>query len=221
MKKLLIIEDQIELLNNNRRFFTGRGYNVQTADSLKYARTLLEDGAPDAIILYFMLPDGSGLDFIDELRNKGDQTPVILLTAMNKPVHVANGIRKGANDYLAKPFDYEVLLARVEAMIKNSERMPDRIVYGPLTIDLLSGQTYLDNEDMLLTQKERALLLLFVQNPGKILNADYLFGKVWGSHKLDDNQALKKTVSRLRGKLAGSGHTITAERNEGYVLELE
>ena len=220
MKTLLIIEDQVDLLNNNRRFFTSRGYKVLAAENLRQARTFLSD-APDAIVLDIMLPDGSGLDFINELRHGGVTTPVILLTAMNKSAHITDGFKKGANDYLSKPFDYEVLLARVEAMIKNAEHMPDKVVYGPLSIDVLSGQTYLGEEDMLLTQKERALLLLFVQNPGRILAASYLFGKVWGADKLDDNQALKKTISRLRGKLSGSGHTITAERNEGYVLEME
>ena len=94
MKTLLIIEDQVDLLNNNRRFFTSRGYKVQAAENLRQARRFLSEDAPDAIVLDIMLPDGSGLDFINELRYGGVGTPVILLTAMNKPANITDGFKK-------------------------------------------------------------------------------------------------------------------------------
>jgi len=216
MKLILCVEDEIHVLENNRKAFTDAGYAVLTAENLAQAREHLQKQAPDAIVLDIMLPDGLGLDFLTEIRAQGNKTPVILLTAWDKPYDVARGLRLGANDYLSKPFAYEVLLARVETMFRNVEQMPEQITRGPLTIDVFSGLAFLHGIDMLLTQKDLALLLLFTKHEGRSLSADYLYEKVWSRPMAEDPQAVKSAVSRLRKKLVGSGYTIRTKRGEGY-----
>jgi DNA-binding response OmpR family regulator len=221
MKTLLLVEDECDLLQNNRTFFEVRGYAVLTAETLQEARTRLSAHAPDAIILDIMLPDGLGLDLLKELREKGDDTPVLLLTAWGRPQNIAAGLRAGANDYLPKPFDYDVLLARVEAMFRSAERIPETITKGALTLNLTSMVACLNGDDIFFTQKEFFLLLLFVRNEGKILSAEYLYEKVWGANANDDARAVKFQVSNLRKKIKGSGYVLPAIRGGGYRFEAE
>ncbi|GHU61426.1 DNA-binding response regulator [Clostridia bacterium] len=221
MKTLLLVEDERDLLQNNRTFFEARGYAVLTAETLKEAREQLAARAPDAILLDIMLPDGLGLDLLRELREKGDHTPVLLLTAWGRPQNIAEGLRAGANDYLPKPFDYDVLLARVETMIRNVERIPETITKGALKLDLAASEAFVSGEDLLLTPKQFSLLLHFVQHEGQTMAAEYLYKKIWGKPLNRDSGALKSAVSQMRRKLAGSGYAISSERGVGYCFEKE
>ncbi len=180
MKTILCVEDEPYVLENNRKMLADGGYRVMTAENLAQARAHLAETTPDAIVLDIMLPDGNGLEFLKELRAAGSSVPVIMLTAWNKSTDIAKGLRAGANDYLGKPFEYDVLLARVEAMFRNVEQVPAIIEKDLLKLDVMAGRALLDGADMLLTQKEFALLLLFVQHEGRVISAEYLYEKVWG-----------------------------------------
>jgi len=199
---------------------------VLTAENLAQTRDHLSKQTPDVIVLDIMLPDGNGLEFLKELRAAGNHVPVIMLTAWNESVDIAKGLRAGANDYLGKPFDYEVLLARVEALFRNVGRVPDSLEKGPLKLDIAAAVAFLHGTDMLLTQKEFSLLLLFMQNEERVMSAEYLYEKVWGRSDrrfrgamASDENAVKFQVSRLRGKLADSGYVITSKRGEGYCFK--
>ncbi|MDR0875358.1 MAG: response regulator transcription factor [Clostridiales Family XIII bacterium] len=220
MKLILCVEDERSVLENNRKAFADAGYGVLTAETLAQARQRLSEQTPDGIVLDIMLPDGLGLELLTELREQGSKIPVILLTAWDKPYDVARGLRAGANDYLSKPFDYEVLLARVEAMFRNVEQMPDVIEKGNLTLQMTSMIALQDGVDMLLTQKEFALLLLFARNEGKTLSTEYIYEQVWGHSMNEDPNAVKLQVSRLRTKTEGSGYAILAVRGTGYRFEV-
>jgi len=221
MKTILCVEDDVVILKNNRAALSANGYKVLQSETLAHARELLTTKKPDGMVLDILLPDGSGLELLHELRAAGSRMPVLLLTAWGKAADVARGLRAGANDYLAKPFEYEVLLARLETMFRNAELMPDAVSHGPVSVDILSRQAFLGGENMFLTQKEVSLLQLFVQNPGKIIEADYLYEKVWGQPLAGNDNAMKVMMSKLRAKLQGSGYTITASRGEGYCYEME
>jgi DNA-binding response OmpR family regulator len=219
MKTILCVEDDEKVLRNNKIKFTDDGYTVLTAETLAEAREHLKQKQPDAIVLDIMLPDGLGLDLLKEIRERGSNIPVLLLTAWGKPSDIARGLRAGANDYLSKPFDYEVLLARVEAMFRNVEQMPETIIKGALRINIPSMAAFVKSADMLLSQKEFALILLFVQHENRFMSAEYLYEKVWGRGMMGDDNAVRVAVSRLRKKLKNSEYTITAERGEGYCFE--
>lgn len=223
MKLILCVEDEIDILKNNRKALIDGGYKVLTAENLAQAREILSENmpenTPDGIVLDIMLPDGLGLDLLTELRENCSKIPVLLLTAWDKPSDVARGLRAGANDYLSKPFDYDVLLARIEAMLRNAEQTPETITKGALTFNLTAMAAYLNGEDMLLTQKEFAVLLLLAQNEGRNLGAEYIYEKVWRQEMGEDNSAIKTAVSRLRKKLEHSGYRIMVERGYGYCFE--
>jgi DNA-binding response OmpR family regulator len=219
VKLILCVEDEARVLENNRKALIDGGYEVLTAENLAGAREHLSKQTPDAVVLDIMLPDGLGLDLLAELRERGCKTPVLLLTAWDKPYDVARGLRLGANDYLSKPFEYEVLLARIEAMFRNVEQLPERLEYGRLTFDIHSGVAFMDGVDMLLTQKEFSLLLLLIQHEARLMSAEFLYEKVWGQPMGVDDNAVRATVSRLRKKLTGSVYSIATDQGEGYCFK--
>lgn len=221
-KRILLVEDNEKILRCNKRMLEWEGYTVSEATTLDKARAHLMESLPDVIVLDIMLPDGSGLDFMCELRG-GTRAgiPILLLTGLTTQEDILRGLKSGGDDYLTKPYNFEILLARVEALLRRSERVPERIAKGRLTLDVAASVASLDGVDLLLTQKEFALLLIFVQNPERFINGEYLYEKVWKQPLTKDTSALKSSIKRLRSKINGSGWQITWSRGEGYCFEKE
>ncbi len=217
---ILLVEDNEQIVRGNERMFARKGYGTAAALTLAAARRAMREQPPDLIVLDIMLPDGSGLDFIAELR-QASRVPVLLLTGLTTPEDVVRGLKAGGDDYLTKPYDFEVLLARAQALLRRAEQIPEMLTRGRLTLDVAAGIAALDGTDLLLTQKEFALLLLFTQNGERIISNEYLYEKVWKQPMLGNNQALKKTLYRLREKIKGSGWRIDLSRGEGYSFERE
>lgn len=220
---ILLVEDNEFILDANQQILTHDGYRVLTAGDLGQARKLLKAASPDVVVLDVTLPDGDGVDFLPELR-RYTTAPVLFLTAKDKPGDRLAGLRAGGNDYITKPYDIEEFRIRVRNFISlqiENKKTADVFTLGPIRLDILAQQAFVNGEDLLLSPKELALLLLFAQHPGLIIDGAYLYGKIWGQQMNDDFSALKNTMSRLRKKLSGSGYTITSERGEGYYLERE
>lgn len=221
-KRILLVEDNEKILRGNQRLFEWAGYETDAAMTLAQARAAMKANRPEAIVLDIMLPDGSGLDFMSELRQSEHAgTPILLLTGLNTREDILRGLTEGGDDYLTKPYDFPILLARVEALLRRAERVPETIVKGRLTLDVAAGVASLDGTDLLLTRKEFALLLLFVQNPERLIDVEYLYEKVWKTPMVGDSKTLKTTIARLRTKIAHSGWRIEASRGEGYCFERE
>ena len=216
MKTLLCVEDDMIILKNNRIRLTDDGYAVLTAKNLAEANKQLSQSAPDAIILDIMLPDGNGLDYLTQLRANGNNIPVLLLTAWGKPSDVARGLRMGANDYLSKPFEYDVLLARVETMFRNVGRFQECVIYGELSLDMPSARAFFGGEDLGLKPTEFSLLLVLVKNEGKPMSAEQLYQKAWSLPLAGDKNALYSAVSRLRKRIDPIGYDIVLDRSDGY-----
>ena len=215
---LLLVEDEPTVQANNKKILERRGYALKQAYTLAEARALIAEEAPRGIILDIQLPDGNGLDLLRELRQTST-VPVLVLTAMGTSQDIINGLESGGDDYLTKPYELTIFLMRVEALLRRAAIIPDTVEIGSLKLDPSSGKAYMNGDDMFLSQKEYALLQQFIQQPGKLLNAKYLYRKVWGQKMLEDDGSLKVAISKLRSKLTGSGYTITASRGEGYYLE--
>jgi DNA-binding response OmpR family regulator len=215
MKTILCVEDEIRVLRNNKKILTEAGFNVLTAENLAQARERMA-GHPDAVVLDIMLPDGNGLEYLKELRARGGNIPVLMLTAWNTDADIARGLDLGADDYIGKPFTYDVLLSRVKKMLAAAERVPERVTRGTLSLDILSGQAFLSGVDLLLAQKEFSLLLLFIQHEERTLSAEYLYEKVWGQPLAGSTRALANTIYRLRKSIEGSGYDILTKRGQGY-----
>jgi DNA-binding response OmpR family regulator len=217
---LLLVEDNLEVQGNNKKILERRGYSLQQVMTLRDARALIARQRPRAIVLDIMLPDGSGLDFLRELRETTD-IPVLLLTALGTREDILTGLKAGGDDYLPKPYDLEIFLTRVEALLRRASRVPDTLKRGALTLKLTSMIALLRGKDILLTQKEFALLLLFVQHEGQTMSTKYLYEQVWGQKANNDVRAVKYQVSNLREKIAESGYVISAIRGVGYRFEQE
>jgi len=232
---ILLVEDNEQILLGNERMLKRRGYTVATALTLAEARTRIEEQMPDAIVLNIMLPDGSGLDFLRELRNENGEwkmkksqlsilnsplsnIPILLLTGLTTPEDVIRGLSEGGDDYLAKPYDFGVLLARIEALLRRAGQFPKTLTKGALRLDIIASRAFLGGSDMLLSPKEFALLLLMVQNEGSPLSAASLYEAIWKLPLAPDTGVIRTAVSRLRQKL-GSGFSIENDKQErAYVF---
>jgi DNA-binding response OmpR family regulator len=217
---LLLVEDNLSVQNNNKKILERHGYIIKQALNLAEAREIIARETPRAIVLDIMLPDGSGLDFLQELRETAT-IPVLLLTALGTPKDLVAGLTAGGDDYLPKPYDLKVFLAKIEALLRRSAIVPETLYIGRITLNTASMTAYCGGADMLLTQKEFAFLLLLTQNEDKVLGAETIYRKIWEQPLGADTGLVKNLVSRLRKKLTGSGYTISAQYGEGYCLEKE
>jgi len=176
---LLLIEDEPAVQANNMKILQRRGYKIKQAFTLKEAREIIDSEPPKGIILDLRLPDGSGLDFLTELRKESD-IPVLILTAHGTTDDIILGFELGSDDYLTKPYDLSIFLMRVETLLRRASAIPETLEFGTLKLFPTSGIALLDDQDMLLSQKEYSILQLLVQNTEKILSAEYIYEKVWG-----------------------------------------
>lgn len=227
-KTILLVEDNPNVMRNNTTALQSRGAEVLAAAGLAEARRRLsflsaensETSAwrePDAAVIDIMLPDGSGLDLLREIRGRSG-LPVLLLTAKDTPRDIVAGLSLGADDYLSKPYDLNVFAARIEALLRRARTVGTSIDIGRLRFDLISNRAFCGGRDLLLTRKEFALLLLLARHEGKTLSAKCLFEKVWGQQLTQDTSALKVQMSNLKKKLSGEDILIETSRGEGYGL---
>ena len=219
-KLILLIEDEKEVQNYNKHLLSKQGLIVESAMTLTEARAILAVKRPDAIILDIGMPDGNGLDFLRDIRQTS-KIPVLILTGFGEANDVVKGFETGCDDYLPKPYTFEVLLARLSYMLQRAEQLPEIIEKGPLMLIITSMTALLGGKDLLLTQKEFFLLLLFAQNEDKVMSAEYIYEQVWGQGMNKEARALQQHISNLRGKIEESGYTIVPVRNAGYRFERE
>jgi DNA-binding response OmpR family regulator len=217
---VLLVEDEPQILELNREMLEELDFRVLTAKNLSQARDVLSNDKPDVAVLDIMLPDGSGLDLLRELRNGNCSLPVLLLTAQGKTENIVDGLNLGADDYLPKPYEMEILAARVSALARRGKLFSSRVRLGSLELDTLAARAFAGGKDLNLTQKEFSLLLALAQNEGRYLSAEALFLSVWGYHAEGDIRALWKHMSNLKSKLDALGGILVLQgaRGEGYRL---
>jgi DNA-binding response OmpR family regulator len=222
---ILLVEDNRDIQKLNKETLERHGgYEVRLAMNLTEARKQIAEQVPSLIILDIMLPDGSGLEFLQELRHSTN-VPVLLLTALGESSDIVKGLKAGGDDYLAKPYNNDVFLARIESLLRRSAQIPKNLTKGSLTLDIISGRAFMDDRDLLLTQKEFAVLLLLTQNEEKIINAEAIYRNVWKQRTSDgsptteiDTNTLQATISNIRKKIEPSGFAITVSRGHGYTF---
>ena len=203
MKRILIVEDDRALGEGLCLALKSPEAEPLLCRTLAAARAAMEAGEPDLLVLDVNLPDGSGLDFLRQLR-ESSALPVILLTANDMETDIVAGLESGADDYVTKPFSLAVLRARVNAQLRRGEGAPRG---GPLVLDGFSFdfermEFRRDGRLIELSKTEQKLLRVLVENRGRTLPRELLVDRVWtdGAEYVDEN-ALSVTVKRLRGKL--------------------
>lgn len=219
--RLLLIEDEADILEINREYFEGKGYRALCASTLAQARFQLEEHAPDLILLDVMMPDGSGFDFCTELRQKTN-APIIFLTCRDENESVVKGLLQGGDDYVTKPYDLDILSARVTAQLRRRGNTTAGILeVPPLTVDFLAGEAVLDGVHIPLTLKELQLLGCFVLYAGQRLTLDEIYRRAWGEPSPGASDTVKAHVSNLRRKMKfddGSWFELISPRKNEYMF---
>lgn len=212
---ILMIEDEKDVLKINQEYFENRGYKTIGAVTFSQARFLLEEHTPDLILLDVMMPDGSGWDFCTELRKKTN-APIIFLTCRNENESIVKGLLKGGDDYVTKPYDLNVLEARVAAQLRRAGIVNAGIIeLAPLSIDLLSGEVTLDGKNISLTQKKLQLLGCFVLFAGRRLSCDEIYRRAWGESTPNISKTIAVHVANLRKKLCLNDDSWFELKNTG------
>lgn len=196
-----MVEDETDVLSFNKEYLERQGYDVCAAQTLAQARFQLEEHIPDLILLDVMMPDGMGWDFCAELRQKSN-APVIFLTCRDENESVVKGLLQGGDDYITKPYDLNVLGARVAAQLRRAGvASAGKLELPPLSVDLLAGEVTLDGEHIALTQKELQLLACFVLFAGRRLSCGELYRRAWGAEMMGASNTIAVHVAKLRKKL--------------------
>lgn len=224
---ILLVEDDANILRTNRRILEREGFHVLCAESLEKARVQLSSHTPSALVLDIRLPDGSGIDFCEEIRPT-TSAPVLFLTALDEKSEIIEGLMAGGNDYITKPYDVDEFLARVKAqmqlahMNRREAEKTSTLKRGPLMLDIVAMRAFLHDEDMLLSAREFSLLFFLLKNHGKTLSAKEIYEGAWSQPMAKNASALWKCISRLKSKLATAESEISLMnfRNEGYSLEV-
>jgi DNA-binding response OmpR family regulator len=197
----LIVEDEIELAGVVARRLEEEGYKVAVAGSIAETRAILRAHSQNLVVLDVLLPDGSGLDLVPEIR-RVTSAPIIFATALGEDAAVVRGLEAGGDDYITKPFNLDVLTARVKSLLRRAGvGSPAPIELPPLRIDLLAGQATIDGRQLRLTGTELKLLALFATNPGRGFAQAELLELVWNDTSGLPTNTVRVHISKLRRKL--------------------
>ncbi len=199
MIDILIVEDNKELALLLCDFLRAENYTVSVAESGEKALSLYEKYGARLIVLDIMLPGADGFAVCSKIREQSD-TPIIIVSAKTEKGDKLNGLIIGADDYIEKPYDIDILLAKIRGIFKRRYAL-DEITDGNIRLDKIGRTAYINNVKTELTAKEFELLLLLVENKGKVMGKEYLFNRIWGSDSFSEPQTLTVHIKRLRQKI--------------------
>lgn len=217
--RILIVDDDADIRGLLRELLERAGYDVaEGANGREGLRTLYAT-SPDLVLLDVSMPEMDGWQTLERIRDLGD-IPVIMLTARTAELERVRGLKAGADDYVAKPFDFDELLARVRAVLRRRRAGEEPLVYADLAVDPRTREVQRGGQPVELTVREYELLLALVRHPRQVLTREQLLELVWGYERLPDTNVLEVHVAHLRHKLeAGGGpRLIQTIRGIGYAL---
>ena len=219
--RILVVDDDPAVRRALDHALRRDGYQVSLAGSGTEALSEHAENPPDALVLDVMMPEPNGLEICRRLREAGDGTPILLLTARDLIDDRVAGLDAGADDYLVKPFALAELRARLRALLRRtSAAATEDLVFGDLVLDTAACRATRAGRNLALTRTELALLEMFLRNPRRVLSRTQIFETVWGYDFGPDSNALWVSVSCLRSKLEAGGRprVIQTVRGLGYVL---
>ncbi|MNZ57665.1 Response regulator MprA [compost metagenome] len=224
---IVVVDDDEKIISLLRRSLAFEGYEVTTASNgMEGLKTLLTT-EPDLLILDVMMPQVDGWEVCRRVRESGSTVPILMLTAKDDVTDRVKGLDLGADDYLVKPFALEELLARARALLRRKtdkvEQPSNQLVYEDLILDMDAREAIRGTQRIELTSKEYDLLLLFMQNPRRVLTRDSIMEKIWGYDFSGESNVLEVYIAMLRQKVEEGGRKrlIQTVRGTGYVLRGE
>lgn len=205
--KILIVEDEKHIAEGLRFNLEAEGFEAEIAETGEAALETLSVGKFDAVVLDVMLPGINGFDVAKELRTKQNYTPILILTARGRPEDVLSGFDAGADDYLPKPFDLDIFLARLNGLLRRrdwsrrettNDRLGDKIEINGKTIDFANLELRDGDEVIHLTLMEIKLLRYLIEHEGQVVSRKTILEEVWGLQEDTDTRAIDNFIVRLR-----------------------
>jgi two-component system phosphate regulon response regulator PhoB len=224
---ILIVEDESPILELLALNISQAGYNPLRAISAEHAEKLINEALPDIILLDWMLPGMSGIDFAKKLRSNTltKSIPIIMLTARSDELDKVKGLEVGADDYITKPFSPRELNARIKAVLRRKapELTEDLLEINGLKLDPISHRVTGNNKPLEMGPTEFRLLHFFMSNAERVYSRSQLLDKVWGSQIFIEDRTVDVHIRRLRNILAQSQHEglIQTVRGSGYRLSIK
>ncbi len=222
MSNILLLEDDLSLINGLSFALRKQGYGLEVARTIKEVDTVWAEGKYDLLILDVSLPDGSGFEICEKVRQTS-KVPIIFLTASDEEVNIIMGLDMGGDDYITKPFKLGVLLSRINALLRRAgdfSQTETEIYSNGLKAVLTQGKVYKNGELLDLTAGEYKLLCLFMQNPGTVLSKEQILENLWDNEgNYIDNNTLNVYIRRLRTKVEDNPsdpQMILTVRRMGY-----
>jgi len=219
--KLFIIEDDIVLRTELISLLESYNYSCETSDNFKNIISEAVDSNADLILLYINLPYYDGYHVCREIR-KISEVPIMVVTSRNNDMDELMSMNLGADDFITKPYNIQILLARIAAILKrtNQKNYSSEVEYNGLTLSMAKSTVYYESKEAELTKNELRILTVLMQNANSIISRDDLMDELWQSDEFVDDNTLTVNVNRLRKKLEeiGAADFIKTKRGQGYMI---
>lgn len=218
MSKILIVEDDIKLRNELKKFLENSGYSVELLESFSNTIEDIINKKVDLIILDINIPILNGEIVCRELRKKIN-TPIIIVTSRNNEIDELISINYGADDFITKPYNTQILLARIERILKRTNNITS-IVYNDILINVSECSVSKNGKTLDLSKNEFKIFYFLVQNKNKIITRDKLMNYLWNTNEFIDDNTLTVNINRLRNKLKNieNKEIIKTKRGQGYIV---
>jgi len=216
--RILVVEDDEKIARLLKIVLEENGYEVEVAHDGEKAIYLYETYDPHLIVLDLMLPKIDGFTILEKIRENDEEIGIIVLTARGEVENRVKGLKKGADDYIPKPFHIEELLARIERVAKRI-RKTDRIEVNGVVLDVENWKLIIDGKEIDLSEKEFALLKILFENRGRVLSRKEILESVWGDSENISKNIVDVYIKHLRDKLGSKGDIIRTVRGKGYGVQ--
>jgi DNA-binding response OmpR family regulator len=218
---MLLVEDEKGVANFIKKGLEEEHYTIDHAVDAEEGLSFVSSNQYDLIILDIMLPGMSGIDLCREIRKKGVQSPVMMLTARDTIDDKVTGLDSGADDYMTKPFSFDEFLARVRALLRRKQDKLTELTHGDLKIDTLAHRAFVSDKEVMLRPMEYAILVYLLRNRGRVLSRTQILENIWGYDFNPNTNIVDVHIKSLREKLdeANVTNLIRSVRGVGYMID--
>lgn len=219
MEKILIVEDEEKLRDELKQFLQNNGYNVVVLEDFNDTISYIKKIDVDLILLDINIPNINGEIVCKEVR-KEKSTPIIMVTSRNTEIDELLSINYGADDFITKPYNTQILLARIDRLLKRSCNVSDKVAYKDLILDMSSSSIKKRDIVVPLSRNELKIFYFLLLNKGKIVSRESLINYLWDNDEFVDDNTLTVNINRLRNKLFSieEEEVIITKRGQGYIV---